>query len=190
MARSSAWQGHSPFTAAMAGSGPAWGLGTAGCGQAVPAPVFGTGTAGSNPAVPAAVGYSSGSRGRSAKPLIASSNPALTSNGAFVRQAQGASLSRRKFRVRAPQAPPPRDAAERWAPAADAGIRRLGSSPARRRVRAEAAPAPETGGDRFCRGAAGIDCKSAAKAINCRPKGRADVYEQVPRRRLPALQAE
>ena len=49
--------------------------------QGVKAPVFDTGTAGSNPAIPAMIRYSRGSRGQSAKLLIAGSNPARISSG-------------------------------------------------------------------------------------------------------------
>ncbi len=71
MVRSSKRSGHSPFKAEMLGSSPARITITMGYSQGVKAPVFDTGTAGSNPAIPAMIRYSSGSRGQSAKLLIA-----------------------------------------------------------------------------------------------------------------------
>ena len=87
MVRSSKWSGHSPFKAVMLGSSPARitmqfasnihvGRTIMGYSQVVKAPVFDTGIAGSSPAIPAMIRYSSGSRGQSAKLLIAGSNPA------------------------------------------------------------------------------------------------------------------
>ena len=78
MVRSSKRSGHSPFKAVMLGSSPAR-ITILGYRQEVKAPVFDTGTAGSNPAIPAMIRYSRGSRGQSAKLLVAGSNPARIS---------------------------------------------------------------------------------------------------------------
>ena len=78
MVRSSKRSGHSPFKAVMLGSSPAR-ITILGYCQEVKAPVFDTGTAGSNPAIPAMIRYSRGSRGQSAKLLVAGSNPARIS---------------------------------------------------------------------------------------------------------------
>ena len=71
MVRSSKRSGHSPFKAVMLGSSPARITITMGYSQVAKAPVFDTGIVGSGPAIPAMIRYSSGSRGQSAKLLIA-----------------------------------------------------------------------------------------------------------------------
>ena len=81
MVRSSKRSGHSPFKAVMLGSSPARITITMGYSQVAKAPVFDTGIVGSSPAIPAMIRYSSGSRGQSAKLLIAGSNPARISSG-------------------------------------------------------------------------------------------------------------
>ena len=97
MVRSSKRSGHSPFKAVMLGSSPARITTIMGYSQGVKAPVFDTGTAGSNPAIPAMIRYSSGSRGQSAKLLIAGSNPARISIWSLRLVGQDASLSSWKY---------------------------------------------------------------------------------------------
>ena len=97
MVRSSKRSGHSPFKAVMLGSSPARITTIMGYSQVAKAPVFDTGTAGSNPAIPAMIRYSSGSRGQSAKLLIAGSNPARISIWSLRLAGQDVSLSSWKY---------------------------------------------------------------------------------------------
>lgn len=97
MVRSSKRSGHSPFKAVMLGSSPARITTIMGYSQVAKAPVFDTGIVGSSPAIPAMIRYSSGSRGQSAKLLLAGSNPARISKWSLRLVGQDASLSSWKY---------------------------------------------------------------------------------------------